>query len=92
MHLGRTFSPFDSIGKSVEIDKTASDFDGVANESVKKIKRLIFSGEYDTDIALYIPGTLQLMFQRMLDRIIPIEQPAHISHKDKETKQKENFC
>ena len=84
MYLGQTVPPFDSIGKSSAIDRTASDFDN-ANEKVKKIKKLIYSGEYDADITRYIPTTLQLIFQGMLDRVDTIEQPARISYKDLET-------
>ena len=83
-HLGQTLSLFDSIGKSAAIDSTASDF-GNTNKKVKKIKRLICTGGYDADIARYTHVTLQLMSQVMLDRIDTIEQPAHISYKDKET-------
>ena len=57
VHLGQTASPFDRIGKSSAIDRTPSDFDN-ANEKVKKIKRLIYSGKYYGDIARYITGTL----------------------------------
>ena len=78
-HLGQTLSLFDSIGKSAAIDSTASDF-GNTNEKVKKIKRLICTGEFDADIARYTHVTLQLMSQVMLDRIDTIEQPAHISY------------
>ena len=53
-------------------------------KELKKIKRLN-TGEYDADIALYIPGTLDLVFQSMIDKISTIEQPAHLSYKDKET-------
>ena len=84
MYLGQTVPPFDSIGKSSAIDRTASDFDN-ANEKVTKIKKLIYSGEYDADIARYIPTTLQLIFQGMLDKVDTIEQPARISYKDLET-------
>ena len=83
-HLSETVSPFDSIGKSAAIDRTSSDFDNT-NEKVKKIKILIYTGEYDADIAWYILGMLQLKFQGMLGRIDTIEQPAHISYNDKET-------
>ena len=46
---------------------------------------MIYSGEYDADIARYVPGTLQLMFQGMLNRVNTIEQPTRISYKDLET-------
>ena len=83
-HLSETVSLFDSIGKSAAIDRTSSDFDNT-NEKVKKIKILIYTGEYDADIAWYILGMLQLKFQGMLGRIDTIEQPAHISYNGKET-------
>lgn len=53
-------------------------------KELKKIKRLN-TGEYDADIALYIPGTLDLVFHSMIGKISTIEQPAHLSYKDKET-------
>ena len=84
VNLGQIVSPFDSIGKSLAIDRTASEFDN-ANEKLKKIKRLIYSGKYDVDIACYIPRMSQLMFQGMLDRVDMIDQPAHFSYKDLET-------
>ena len=65
IHLGQTVTPFESLRKSSAIDRTASDFDN-ANQKVKKIKKLIDKREYDTDIACYIPGTLNLVFQEML--------------------------
>ena len=84
VHLGQTISPFDSIGKSAAKDRIASDFDN-ANEKVIKIKRMILTGEYEADIAWYIPGTLQLMFQGVLDKTDTTEQLVHVSYKDKET-------
>ena len=33
----------------------------------------------------YIPGTLDLVFQGMIDKLKTIEQPVHLSYKDKET-------
>ena len=66
------------------MDRTVSDFDN-ANQKVKRIKRLIHTGEYDADIARYVPEILDLVFQGMLDKITTIEQPAHLSYKDKET-------
>ena len=84
IHLVQTVTPFESVGRSVAIDRTASDFN-YASQRVKKIKRLIDKGEYDTYIARYIPGTLDLVFQGMIDKIKTIEQPVHLSYKDKET-------
>ena len=51
---------------------------------MQKIKTLRETAEYDTIIAKYIPGTLELMFQGMLEDINTKEQPAHISSKDME--------
>ena len=46
---------------------------------------MILTGEYEADIAWYIPGTLQLMFQGVLDKTDTTEQLVHVSYKDKET-------
>ena len=83
INLGKTVSPFESVGNVPSIDKTASDFD-TARKKVKQLKRLVDRGEYDADIARYIPGTLELAFQGMLDDIKTVEQVAHPSYKDKE--------
>ena len=83
MHLGKTVSPFESIGKSRAIDRTASDFHN-ENWKIQKIKRLIKKPEYDKDISRYVPGTLELMFQGMIDKLNTLEQLAHLSYKDKE--------
>ena len=64
--IGSLVTPFQSVGKSPAIDKTVSDF-GNANLKVKKVRRLIEWGIYDANIARYIPGTLDLMFQGMID-------------------------
>ena len=82
--LGKNVSAFDSIGRVPAIDKDASDFDD-ANTKVSKLKRLVLTGEYDADLAGYIPGTLELAFQGMLDDIKTMEQVAHPSYKDLET-------
>ena len=79
----QTANPFESVGGSSAIDRTASDFDN-ASLKIKKIKKLINTGEYDADVARYIPGTLDLAFQGMIYKISTIEQPAHLSYKDKE--------
>ena len=50
IHLGKTVTPFESIGESRVIYRTASIFDN-ANEKVQKIKRLIKTGEYYEDVA-----------------------------------------
>ena len=48
------------------------------------MRKLIETEEYDADIAKYIPGTLDLVLQRMLEDIDTKELPAHISYKDME--------
>ena len=52
-----------------------------ATEKVQKIRKLIETGKYGPDITKYIPGTLQLVFQGMLEHIDTKEQPAHISYR-----------
>ena len=74
---------FESVGNVRSIEKTASDFH-IAREKIKKLKRLVDSGEYDADVARYTP-TLELAFQGMLDVTETTEQVAHPSYKDKET-------
>ena len=65
------------------IDKTALDFEK-ANLKVKKIRRFIEREIYNADIAQYIPGTLDLVFHGMIEKIMTNEQPASPSYKDKE--------
>ena len=72
------------MGNVPSIDKAASNFDS-AKEKVKKLKRLVDRGEYDADLARYIHGILELVYQGMLDDIKTVEQVAHPSCKDKET-------
>lgn len=84
IHPGKTVAPLDSIGKSKYIDRTASDFEN-ANEKLQKIKRLANKGEYGKDtwqVYRYIPGTLNLMFQRMLENVTTKVQTVHISYRD----------
>ena len=61
INLGRTVSSFRSIVSSSAIDRTASKLLN-ASEKIQKIKKLIKTGEYDADIAKYIPGTLDLVY------------------------------
>ena len=68
INLEKTVPPFESVGNISSIDKTASDFD-TAREKVKKLKRLVDRGEYNAAVARYIPATLKLAFQGMLDDI-----------------------
>ena len=72
-----------SIGKSKVIDRTSLDIENV-NQKVQKIKKLINKNKYDEDVARYIRGTLDLIFQGMLDIVTTREQPAQISYKDME--------
>ena len=51
---------------------------------VKKIRKLIKHGIYNANIARYIPGTLDLVFQGMIEKIKTIGSPADASYKDKE--------
>ena len=68
INLGKSLFPFDSIGSSSAIDSTASNFLN-ANEKVQQIKKLIETGEYDGGIAKYILGTLELVYQGMLETL-----------------------
>lgn len=49
------------------------------------IKGLIQRRNYDADIAHYIPGTLDLVCQGMIQKIKIIEQPIDTAYKEKET-------
>ena len=82
--LGKSVSALESIRRVPAIDKNDSDFDK-ANAKVSKLKRFVITGEYNADLARYIPGTLELAFQGMLDDIKTIEQVAHPSYKDLQT-------
>ena len=52
--------------RSTTIDRTTSNCDD-AKEKVQKIRDLINMGEYDADLAKYIPGLMDLANQGMLD-------------------------
>ena len=82
--LGKTESPFNSIGTSSAINRTASNFLNAGEKVKKKIRKLIETGTYDADITKYIPGTLALIFQGMLEDLDTKEQPAHSSYRDME--------
>lgn len=84
VHIGDLVTPLKSVGKLDAFDKTASDFDN-ASLKVTKIRRLIEKGIYDAEIARYIPGTLDLVFQGKFEKVKAIEQPADTTFKDKET-------
>ena len=81
--IGSSLIPFQSVRKSPAIDKTASGF-GNANLKVKKIRRLIEWSIYEAEISRCIPGTLDLVFQGMIEKIMIIEQPAVAIHSNKE--------
>ena len=83
VRLAKTVSPFESIGRSSSIDRTAVNFTN-ATEKIQKIKRLIDTREDDADLAKYISGMLNLIFQGMIENINTKEQVAHISYKDME--------
>ena len=67
--IGDSFTHFKSVGKSPAIDKRASDFDNT-NLRVIKNRRVIESGIDNADIAGYIPGTLDLVFHGIIEKII----------------------
>ena len=51
---------------------------------VKKIRSYIEQGFYDVDIARYIPGTVDLVFQGTIEKIMTIEQPADTTYSNRE--------
>ena len=74
--LRNTVSPFNSVGRSSAIDRTASNYND-AREKVQKMRELISTGRYDQDIAKYIPGLLELRFQDIIEDIATREKTAH---------------
>ena len=76
------FLPLKMWGSSA-IDRTASNYND-AKEKLKKIRELIKTGRYDADIAKYIPGVLEMVYQGMLEDIDTKEKVAHSSYKDME--------
>ena len=42
------------------------------------------TGKYDADVAKYIPGVLEMVYQGMLEGIDTKEKAAHSSYKDME--------
>ena len=80
--LGQTVSPFDDLGNSSAIDRTASNY--TYAKKVRKIRELISTGKYDADIAKYILGILEIKFQGMLEDINTREKIAHSSYKEME--------
>ena len=51
---------------------------------LKKIRELIRTGNYDADIAIYLPDVLKLVFQGMLEDANTKEKTTNSSHKDME--------
>ena len=81
--IGASVTPTQIIGKGPAVDKNAYDCHN-ANLNVKSIRKLSEHGIYDAKIARYIPGTLDLVFQGMIEKIKTVESPADRSYKDKE--------
>ena len=79
--LDKNVSPFENTGESDAIDRAVSNCND-AKEKVKKIRELIKTGNYDTDIAKYIPGVLEIKYQGMLEDIDTREKVPHSSYKD----------
>ena len=50
VYLGNTDSPYNNIGRSSAINRTASNYND-AKEKVKENRELISTGKYDQDIA-----------------------------------------
>ena len=63
IELAQTVSPFDRVGTSSTIDRTASNYTD-ASDKVRKIRKLIDTGTYDADITRYIPVNLRSRFSR----------------------------
>ena len=60
LDIRKNVSAFESVGHVTSIDKTTSDFEK-ADTKVKKLKRLNDAGEYNANIARYIPCTLSIV-------------------------------
>ena len=68
---------------SSAIDRAASNYND-AKEKVWKIRELTKTGRYDADIAKYIPGVLEMVYQGMLEDVDTKGKVAHSSYKDME--------
>ena len=90
VELGKTVSAFESIGASSVIDRTVSIYLDIFDDKVRKIRKLIETSTYDADIAKDIPGTLEIVFQGMLEDTDTEEQSAH-SHSSYRDKENLNF-
>ena len=82
VQIGQSVMPFKRVKKLAAIDKTISDFDNTSLK-VKKIRGLIEKGICYAGIDRYIPGTLDLVFQGMIERVKTIEQPEDMTCKGK---------
>ena len=71
------------MGGSSATARTASNYND-AKEKVKKIRELIRTGKHDADVAKYIPGLLEMVYQGMLEDIDTKGKVAHSSYKDME--------
>ena len=81
--LGNTVSPFNDVGRSSTIYRTASNYNN-ARKKIQKVRELISIRRYDEDITKYIPGLLDFKFQGMLEDIDTREKTAHPSYTDME--------
>ena len=61
MFLGQTTLPLDDVDLSSTIDRAASDYTDTG-EKFEKIRESISTGNYDADIARYIPGVLKSLY------------------------------
>ena len=71
-HLENSFITFETSA----INKTTSDFDNPSQKVRKIIKWLKKTVEYDANVTRYIPGTTDLSFQGMVQKILSIKQSA----------------
>ena len=81
--LGETLNPYEDVRRSTAIGRTVSNYND-AKEKVQKIRDLIGTRKYDANLAKYIPGMLELVFQGMLEDIDTKEKTAHPSCKNME--------
>ena len=68
------------------MNRTASNYLNVDEKvrkirKIRKIRKLKEVGTYGADIVRYIPETLELVFQGMLEDIDTKEQPGHLSYR-----------
>ena len=66
--LGDTLNPYEDTRRSTGIDRIVFYYNE-AKEKVQKIRNLISTGRYDKDLAKYILGYFELVFQGMLEDI-----------------------